>query len=435
MNAFWIRAVVCFLSVTMCFYGGCAVESVDAAADTETSGQIEGTISVVAQVERSNVRTFLPRKLGVLDGVGQWGLSAKDYVRQGAVFAVSAAAVVAPSQHSCDVRVPENACTNEGWLHVLPIVNENASEGSPQHLTGFWLRSEDVLLVQVSAPVLHPDAQGRKVDVGEARDLLTGSSRFAANRGTPLGIAARPLKATGFSPPASDGSIRPSDRVGVWDLTVGASIDAGDPSKLWVVRGADGYSLQTTAAVCSSTAPGCEGWQGLNESPLLAARASAWLEGFAVVGLVAFLVLLVVWYVRRNNRPETTITVVDTATGVPPVLDPAATISPGPTMTSAPLPTTAPTPPPPGSVPEIRCWPAENLMCRYTQYQGTWYCLCLRPTALSYNEAGQECGPLNFWPGTWEDGCAIPERDISQMGNACWFPDECPGGKKFNNDL
>lgn len=440
MSAFCFRAVGCFLSVAMCFGGGCAAESVESGVEQESDGQLQGTISVIAQVQRSNVRTFLPATLGPsADGKPQYGLVPQAYVRQGAAFAVSAISVIAPNASTkCDVvAAPENACTHEGWVHVVPMFESRAQAVTSSYVGGFWLRAEDVVLVQVSGPMLASDESGRVLNVKQARDVIVGITRLSASRGTPLGTSARPSDAVVYSAPGADGLLREQERNSFGDMTVGASLDANDSSVGWVVRGADAYLLQTSTELCGNllSGPRCDGWvglEGLGDVPLVAG-VSGWVVFWGVVVLIGIALAIVV--IRWQNSKRTTTGTVAEATGVPPVLDPAATITPTQTVAPVALPTTAPPPPPPGSVPEMRCWPAEDKMCRYTKYHNDWYCLCLRHSALTYNDAGQECGPLNFWRGSWEDGCAIPERDISQMGNACWFPDECPGGKRFNNDL
>ncbi len=439
MASFGHRALGCVLSGVLCWSSACAVQSETSAQEETSSAHIGGTVSVAAQVSRSYARTFLPASLKVEQGqapqasMEHYGLVAQQYVKQGAAFAVSAIALIDNIQAqevTCDERVIDSACTRRGWVHVIPMFDDRASAVASPYAGGFWLRAEDVLLVQVSGPVLNPERAGRLVQVEEAREILSGITRLSETRGEPFGTIARPLDAVAYSAPRADGSFFQIERNGFWDLTVGASMDPNDANTGWVVRGVDGYLLKSHAVVCSAgRSEDCAAWEALDNSVL-----GAGVSGRAVIGgiIVAVVLVIALSLFLRNRKRDVTIEVAD-ATAVSPLLDPGLSITATPPAPTA-LPTTAPLPPA-ETDPEIRmCWAPENLMCRYTFYQNVWYCLCLRPSSLAY-EGGLECGNLDFRRGTWDDGCAIHPRDLSEMGNPCWFPNECASDAWFHNNL
>lgn len=436
MMLFGYRLLGCTLSVLLCFAGACSVATDEPVSSEDAQAQLQGHLAVVAQVLRPDARTFFPSFTGhTYEGVKGPGLTARYYLAQGAVFAVTAISVIDPNQSSsvsCDAADVNAGCTTIGWIYAIPMFDDREAALSSPYAGGFWLRAEDVVLVQVGKALGDVfDGDPTVVTVKEAHALISGITVFSATQGEPLGTNAAPQGGEMYSPPKADGSMSRVDHNDMFSLTVGASIDPHDSTASWVARGTDGYMLKTHSEVClGASTPQCAMWTGTDGAVIGAGISGRAKVGGALV-VVALLVLLYA-YISTQRRPAT----ISVATGVPPILTPALAVTLAPAAPiSPPLPTVAPPPPPPTDLGIKACWTHEDKTCRYTFYQNIWYCLCLRPEQF-WTEGSQQCGRLDFWPGTWADGCALhAPAGTATVGDACWFPQECPGGKRFHNSL
>ncbi len=416
------------LSALLVYGGGCtaAPASEDLGAKDDEL-VLQGLPRVMAQVDMDTVG-FQP----ATQQDGSKRLEPSCNVRRGGTFAVSAITRF-ESEH--------------GWVHVVPFGQDMETQISAKSsvAAGFWLRSEDVILVAV-------DDDSGQLTVAEARDKIAGIRNGGTRYASPFGISNPGLN---ISRPTQyrlteDGELEPITRAGIGDLLVGASPDLSDAGIAWTVQGADGYLVARTSGdaerLCASHTSQCA-----SASDFQAGLSVNWYKvGFWISG-VALLFFGLTWLINRTSPHNATVRVQNT-TQIEPAMSLYA-VTPFGQAGQGGAPPDEPTPAPPltGEPPVFAekpvCWsPPDSNPCRYTlpPLQSTWYCLCLRPGQM-YSEAGSnddvngdgdsldQCGYLNFMPGTWENACAVNPPGVAE-GSPCQVSDAtCAHAAFFSN--
>lgn len=415
----------------VCMIGppGCtASQQTNEVGGEENSLHFQGEARVWAQVHTDTLG-FQPRTADD----GSIRLAPVCNVTRGGAFAVSAVSLVHNSTEvTCGVESAIDPCTEEGWIHVIPIGEASEEEiiAKASIVGGFWLRSEDVVLVAMDTAA----DEDARLSVEQARERIA-DMRLLGRFATPLGIR-DPMLNFGWPPMfrlRADGKLVEVNRSGTGDQLMGVSPDS---NMVWTVQSADGYMVARTQQyferMCAASKQGCE-----MASPM------ALSVGEVVKGLVTGAVILVVLamaarYAINAMFPRNATVRVQNTT----LIEPATSLYAVTPISQAGQ-GGAPTAPPPSNAPPrtglppalfaeaMTCWSPDYAPCRFTlpPQENTWYCVCLYEGQIYTESSGDydlnrdrdyndQCGYLNFQAGSWEKACVVQEPGVAE-GSPC----------------